>query len=660
MNIFALSRNAFKNTIYTSIIKQTSFSTRRTFSSLANQNQCRLCGSKLNTGARNVFRIKSIRFKGTSTKVEDGNTKEKLTRLLSLAHPERWRIGGAVGLLLISSAVSISVPFFIGKLMDIIFSDPQSNEEMLKRLKEMCFLLGFVFAAGAVANTGRIYMMQTSGQRIVQRLRSNAFRSVISQEVAFFDKEKSGELINRLATDTSLVSRAITDNISDGLRATAQAIGGVSLMVYTSPKLAGISLAVVPPIVLFAVLYGRYVRKITKNVQDKLAESSSVAEEKFANIRTVRAFGQESKEMNLYNAVVTDIYDLARKEAIARSLFYGYNGFTGNMIAMMVLYSGGCMMIDSQITVGDLTSFMLYTVYVGVSIAGLGSFYTELMRGLGASSRLWQLVDKKPTIPLAGGSDIFRVIADNSIDFKAIDFHYSSRPDVQILDEFNMKVKSGDICAIVGESGSGKSTVGSLLLRYYDVNKGGIDVGGHDIRSFDPTSLRQYIGTVSQEPALFSMTICENISYGATHDVTTNDIIDAAKKANAYKFISDFPDGFDTLVGERGQMLSGGQRQRIAIARAIIKNPKILLLDEATSALDAESEHLVQDALQKLMHGRTTIIIAHRLSTIKSANQIAVLQKGRIAEIGSYYDLLTKEDGLFKQLVDRQNFQVEE
>ncbi|XP_065661067.1 ATP-binding cassette sub-family B member 10, mitochondrial isoform X2 [Hydra vulgaris] len=578
-------------------------------------------------------------------------------RLLSLAYPERWTIGGSVVLMLVFSSISMSVPFFMGKIIDVMYSSKaEDHMEMLSSLRSNCYLLSGVFFIGALANMGRLYMIQTAGQRIIQQLRKKTFKSIISQEIAFFDQTSAGELTNRLSNDTILVGKAVTDNISDGLRALTQAVGGISLMVYTCPKLAGVSLFVVPPVVLFAVIYGRYVRSITKRVQDKLADSSKVAEERLSNMRTVRAFAQEENEIVKYDSKISDVYKLSQKEALARSAFFGFNSFTGNVIVLAVLYNGAKMMVESNITVGDLTSFLIYTVYVGISIAGMGSFYTELMRGIGASSRIWQLNDKQPEIPLRGGMHISDVIKNHSVLFKDVCFNYPSRKDLQVLSNFHLYAESGSSVAIVGESGSGKSTVGSLLLRFYNINSGSITIGGVNINELDPYMLRESIGTVSQEPVLFSTTIANNISYGLKNDATFEEIVSAAKQANAYNFIMNFPDGFNTIVGEKGLMLSGGQRQRITIARAILKNPKILLLDEATSSLDAESEYLVQDALQKLMNGRTTLIVAHRLSTIKSANKIAVLKQGKISEIGTYQELLSKNDGLFRQLVERQSF----
>jgi len=637
------------------LVRRDSSKSKRLISSLV---QVSFITRKCSQAHLNLLRKPFLRWNSVKqiTKENINNKKSAdIWRLLSLAKPERLKIGGAVVLLLVFSSISMSMPYFIGKIIDIMYTSNDDHDKMLETLRKLCYALAGLFVVGAAANVGRLYMIQTAGQNIIKRLRQRTFGSIISQEVAFFDKTSSGELVNRLSSDTSLVGKAVTDNVSDGLRSTVQAIGGISLMVYTSPKLASVSLLVVPPVVLFAIIYGRYVRKITKQVQDKLADSSQVAEERFSNMRTVRAFAQEYREMDQYNHSINQVYELSKKEALARAAFFGFNTLSGNIIALTVLYNGGVMMRDSLITVGDLTSFLIYTVYVGISIAGLGSFYTELMKGIGASSRIWQFIDKTPEIPLKGGVNINYVVANNSLEFKNLRFAYPLRADNEILSNFNLSVPSGSVTAIVGESGSGKSTIGSLLLRYYDVNDGTIKIGGTNSHEFDPMSLRQYIGTVSQEPILFSNTIAENISYGVK-EAPFEDIVNAAKQANAYNFIQNFTHGFDTMVGERGQMLSGGQRQRIALARAILKDPKILLLDEATSALDAESEHLVQDALQTLMKGRTTVIIAHRLSTIKTANQIAVLQNGSIAEIGTYSHLLKKENGIFRQLVERQSF----
>ncbi|XP_031567164.1 ATP-binding cassette sub-family B member 10, mitochondrial-like isoform X2 [Actinia tenebrosa] len=577
-------------------------------------------------------------------------------RLLSLAKPETVHLIAAVGLLIVSSAVTMSVPFCIGKIIDIIYTASKDPEQTMKLLSNICKILFGVFLVGGMANFGRVYLVQMAGQRIVKRLRHKLFSSIMLQETAFFDLNKTGELINRLSADTVLVGKAVTDNVSDGLRATAQAIAGVSMMVYVSPKLAGLVLVIVPTVAVGTVIYGRFLKSITRKVQDSLADATQVAEERISNIRIVRAFGQENKEIQRYGEKIEHVLSLSMKETLARAVFFGFTGFSGNCVVLTVLYAGGLMMTDAQISVGDLTSFLLYTGFVGISVGGLSSFYSELMKGIGASERLWQLMDRKPAIAITGGYVPPINALEKGIQFQNIHFSYPSRPDVPIFKDLTLDVPAGSVTALVGPSGSGKSTLGSLLLRLYDPDQGHVIVGGHDVKTLSLDWLRGSAGTVHQDPILFSCSIGENIAYGAAADkkVTADDIIDAAKQANAHSFIQSFTKGYDTVVGERGQMLSGGQRQRIAIARAILMNPKILLLDEATSALDAESEHLVQEALERLMKGRTVITIAHRLSTIKNADHIVVLDNGAIAESGSYNQLMAHDNGLFKKLVERQ------
>ncbi|XP_043820321.1 ATP-binding cassette sub-family B member 10, mitochondrial [Dromiciops gliroides] len=577
-------------------------------------------------------------------------------KLLGLAYPERWRLTAAVGFLTVSSVVTMSAPFFLGKIIDVIYTNPAGD--YVNNLTHLCALLSGVFLCGAAANAVRVYLMQTSGQRIVNRLRGTLFSSVLKQEVAFFDKTRTGELINRLSSDTALLGRSITENLSDGLRAGAQASVGIGMMFFVSPNLAAFVLGVVPPISILAVIYGRYLRKLTKMTQDSLAQATQLAEERIGNIRTVRAFGKELNEMEKYTSKVDHVMQLAKKEAFARAGFFGATGFSGNLIVLSVLYKGGLLMGSAYMTVGELSSFLMYAFWVGISIGGLSSFYSELMKGLGAGGRLWELLERKPMLPFNEGISLDEENFQGSLEFKGVSFAYPARPEVKIFQDFSLSIPSGSVTALVGPSGSGKSTVVSLLLRLYDPLSGTISVDGQDIRQLNPFWLRSKIGTVSQEPILFSCSIAENIAYGADNPslVTPEEIQKVADIANAATFINNFPQGFDTVVGEKGVLLSGGQKQRIAIARALLKNPKILLLDEATSALDAENEHLVQEALDRLMEGRTVLIIAHRLSTIKNANMVAVLDQGKITECGKHEELLSNPDGLYRKLMKKQSF----
>jgi len=586
----------------------------------------------------------------------------------------------------------MSVPFALGKVIDIIYSmdkiktigkaaskaevegQVEGEEEAALKddaattsqkaeiealLKKVCAGLVFVFGVGAAANFGRVYLMRQISQRITARLRNSLFSSIASQEVAFFDRNKTGELINRLSADTLVVSQAISQQISDGLRSTFMASAGIGMMFYMSPQLALVSLGVVPPVAAWGVLMGRRVRGTSRQVQDALAGATQVAEERISNIRTVRAFATEQREIDAYDKQMTNVLAKAKTEALAQAQFYGITGLSGNMIILTVLYYGGSLVTSDVITVGNLTSFVLYAAYVGIGFSGVSTFYAETMKALGASSKIWEITDRQPLIPISlpnSSATTLNHIAANlkgDIEFRDVTFSYPSRNDVTVLKNLNLRVPCDRVTAVVGGSGSGKSTLASLILRLYDPDTGSITVDGNDIRNLDPSWLRRQIGTVSQEPTLFSTSIRDNIAYGASDPskVSQDDLEKAAKEANAHDFIMDFPEGYDTLVGERGVMLSGGQKQRVAIARAILMNPQILLLDEATSALDTASEYQVKVALDRVMKNRSVITIAHRLSTIQNADKIVVIHDGAIVEEGTFDQLTKMENGRFRALI---------
>jgi len=549
----------------------------------------------------------------------------------------------------------MAVPFALGKVIDIIYNLDKETSESSNKLNTVCLGLAAVFALGGLCNYGRVYLMRVSGQRMTARLRNNLFSSIMKQEIAFFDKTRTGELVNRLSADSQLVSSTLTNTVSDGLRSTVMTSAGVGMMFYMCPQLACVGLGVVPPVALWAVYMGKKVKKVSKDVQDSLADATQVAEEKISHIRSVRLFAKEFEEMENYSKKMDVVLDKSIQEASIQAKFYGVTGFSGNMIILTVLYYDGSLVTTEVISVGNLTSFILYAAYVGIGLSGMSTFYADFMKGIGASGRLWELVDRAPGVPLLGGiKPTIRPRGD--IAFNNVSFSYPSRPDVPIITDLTLHIPQDTKVAVVGSSGSGKSTLGSLLLRLYEPDVGQICLDDVDIKSIDPSWLRTHVGTVSQEPILFSTSIRDNILYGAhdTSEVTDQQVSWAAEQANAHGFITSFPSGYSTLVGERGVMLSGGQKQRVAIARAILKNPHILLLDEATSALDAQSEYEVKEALERLMINRTVIIIAHRLSTIRNADKIAVLEKGEIKEFGTFDELIKIEGGLFKALVDRQ------
>lgn len=577
----------------------------------------------------------------------------ELRRLLRQARPERFRLGAAVLLLFVSSSVMIAFPFCIGKVIDVIYTS-SSNEELRANLNWICKVLTGVVVIGGLANFGRVYLMNSSAQRIINSLRKQAHASLMQQEVAFFDRNRTGDLITRLSSDTALVGMSLTQNISDGLRSAVAVFGGVGMMLYTSPQLSMVGLSVVPPVAVISFAFARRLRQVAADVQTRLAESSAIADEQLSHIRTVRAFTKESFEMNRYAEGLSRLLDKVNTETRLRAVFFGCTGATGNMIVLAVLYYGGILMSDGRLSVGNLSSFLLYAAYVGVSIGGLGSFFTEATKALGASKKVWEIADRVPALPNYGGLTLPNI--RGHVEFDNVTFAYPSRPEVDVLKKLNLAVPAGSVLAIVGPSGQGKSTLASLLLRLYDPTSGTVMLDGTDIRDLDPHFLRVHVGIVSQEPTLFATSIYENILYGAKNmdQSSKDDVIRAASEANALEFIEGLPDGFNTMVGERGILLSGGQKQRIAIARAILRDPCVLILDEATSSLDAVSERAVQEALKKLMVGRTVLTIAHRLSTVRRADKIAVLKAGTIIEFGTYEQLMGITDGLFRRLVEHQ------
>ncbi|PLB54832.1 P-loop containing nucleoside triphosphate hydrolase protein [Aspergillus steynii IBT 23096] len=578
----------------------------------------------------------------------------EIWRLLSIARPEARKLGLAFLFLLVSSSITMSIPFSIGKIMDAATKSTEGGGTELFGLSIPMFYgaLASILTLGAAANYGRIIILRIVGERIVARLRSKLFRQTFIQDAEFFDANRVGDLISRLSSDTIIVGKSITQNLSDGLRAGVSGAAGFGLMAYVSLKLSSILALLLPPIGLGAFFYGRAIRNLSRKIQRNLGNLTKIAEERLGNVKTSQSFAGEVLEVNRYNTQVRKIFDLGKKESVISATFFSSTGFMGNMTILALLYVGGGMVGSGAISIGELTSFLMYTAYAGSSMFGLSSFYSELMKGVGAASRLFELQDREPTISPTKGAKV--VSARGPIRFENVSFSYPTRPAVPIFRDLDFEIPQGTNVAIVGPSGGGKSTIASILLRFYNPTEGKVFIDGKDICKMNAKSLRRKIGVVSQEPVLFSGSIADNISYGSPH-ATKSEIIAAARKANC-QFISDFPDGLDTQVGARGAQLSGGQKQRIAIARALIKDPDILILDEATSALDAESETLVNSALAALLRGNnTTISIAHRLSTIKRSDTIIVLSPdGKVAEQGSYEELSSRPDGAFTKLMEWQ------
>ena len=568
-----------------------------------------------------------------------------LGRILRLAKPEASRLALATVFLFLSSVANLAFPQGVRFIIDEALKGTSTE-----KIDRAALIMAAIFAVQGIAGALRFVLFSISGERVVNRLHGDLFASLLSQETAFFDAQRTGELTSRLSSDTTVLQQAVSANISMGLRNLMAVLGGLSLLFWTSPRLTLMMLLVVPPVALTAVSYGRRVRKLSREVQDALARSNEVAEESLSGVRTVRSFAAESREVGRYKAAVADALKLARKRAYMSATFMGIASFAAYAAGAAVFWYGGRLVVGGALSIGELTSFLVYTMLVAFSLGALSDLWADFNRAAGSAERVFELLERPSLIPATGGQQLERV--EGRVQWEQVSFAYPTRPDVPVLTDFTLGLSRGEVVALVGPSGAGKSTLSSLLYRLYDPTKGRITLDGVPLTALDPTWLRRQIGVVQQEPLLFSTTIAENIRYGRP-EATPAEVEEAAKLANAHTFVTAFPEKYDTLVGERGVQLSGGQKQRVAIARALLKNPKLLILDEATSALDAESEHLVREALERLMEGRTTLVIAHRLSTVKGANRVVVLDGGKVAQVGSHAELVAK-DGIYRRLVERQ------
>ncbi|TRW99913.1 ABC transporter ATP-binding protein [Flavobacterium gawalongense] len=571
----------------------------------------------------------------------------KATLIFQYAGNHRWKFYVGLVFLLLTGATALAFPKLMGMLIDCVKNkdNAQANYIALGLVVILFFQSIFSFF--------RLSLFVNFTEHTLANLRLALYSNLVKLPMSFFSQKRVGELNSRISSDITQIQDTLTSTIAEFLRQFILIIGGVLLLANESIKLTLLMLSVVPLVAVAAVIFGRFIRKYSKNVQDKVAESQVIVEETMQGISIVKAFANEWYEIARYNGKIKEVVKIAIKGGKYRGYFASFIIFCLFGAIVAVVWFGVRLSISGEMSVGQLISFVLYSTFVGASFGGIAELYAQIQKAIGATERVFELLDETPEKinSIQNASSAHKI--KGNVTFKNVAFSYHSRKEIKVLKDVSFTANYGQKIAIVGPSGTGKSTIASLLLRFYTIDSGEILVDGKNIYDYDLENLRGNMSIVPQDVILFGGTIKENIAYGKP-DATEEEILLAAKQANALNFIEGFPEKFETVVGERGIKLSGGQRQRIAIARALLKNPSILILDEATSSLDSESEKLVQEALEILMEGRTSIIIAHRLSTIRSADQILVLDKGKITEQGTHQELIALENGMYKNLSNLQ------
>ena len=570
----------------------------------------------------------------------------KAILIFKYAKNHKWKFYLGLVFLLLTSVTALAFPKFMGMLVDCVKNkDSNKANNIALGLMAILFLQSFF-------SFFRISLFVNYTENTLANLRLALYSNLIKLPMNFFTSKSAGELNSRISTDVNQISDTLSTTIAEFLRQFILIIGSFILLANINFKLTIMMVSIVPLVALAAVFFGRFIRKYAKNLQDQVADSQGIVVESLQAISVVKAFANEWYEIIRYKKKIENVVKVAIKGGNYRGYFASFIIFCLFGTIVVVVWYGVKLSITGEMSVGNLISFVLYSTYVGASSGGIAELYTQIQKSVGATERVFELLDETPE-KISGKNSILSQKIQGNVSFKNVAISYPSRPEIQVLKSVSFDAKFGQKIAIVGPSGAGKSTIAGLLLRFYDIDNGEITIDNKNIYDYDLENLRGNMSIVPQDVILFGGTIKENIAYGKP-EATNEEINIAAKQANALDFINGFPEKMETLVGERGIKLSGGQRQRIAIARALLKNPSILILDEATSSLDSESEKLVQQALETLMEGRTSIIIAHRLSTIRNADKILVLDKGTITEQGTHKELLEIENGTYKNLSNLQ------
>jgi ABC-type multidrug transport system fused ATPase/permease subunit len=568
---------------------------------------------------------------------------KKALKIFQFVVPYKWTFVTGMLFLLLSNLTTMSFPLLIGQMTKVI------EGKSTYHINEVTLFFFAVLIVQAILSFIRIYTFAQVSEKAMRDVRQSLYAKIITMPIFHFEKRRVGELMSRITSDITQLQDVLSITLAEFFRQVFTLVGGIALITYLSWKLTLFMLATFPVLVIAAIVFGKFIRKISKKSQDELASTNIIVEETFQSIQAVKSFTNEAYEVNRYTTSLNRVIEAALKAATMRGAFVSFVIFAlfGGIVG--VVWYGAALVEQGDMILADLLTFIFYTAFIGGSVGGLGDIYAQLQKTIGSSDRILEILQDPSEIDIHAEQDK-KAIEFGQISIEDIRFSYPSRPSVEILKGISIDIEPGQKIAIVGTSGTGKSTLAQLMMRFYEPNAGQIKLNGKNIQEYSVQAWRGMLALVPQEVLLFGGTIRENIAYGKP-GASQEEIEHAAEQAFAKEFIESFPEKWDTLVGERGVKLSGGQRQRIAIARAILRNPKFLILDEATSALDSESEKWVQSALEELMKNRTSLIIAHRLSTIRSADQIIVMEEGKILEKGNHDSLMKLKNGVYRKMV---------